>query len=82
MARTDFDGGRLLELARRQHASVEVALFWDRAASLALIVVWNWNSGTCLQLNADATEAKYAFAHPYAYAAAQGVSEQDLLRAA
>ncbi len=48
---------------------------------MATVVVWNWNSGTCLQLNAEPAQARYAFTHPYAYAAVHGVAEHDLLRA-
>ena len=72
---------RLLELARREQEAVEVTLFWDREASMATVVVWNWDSGACLQLNAEAEQARYAFTHPYAYAAAHGVSQRDLRRA-
>jgi hypothetical protein len=46
------------------------------------VIVWNWTSGTCLQMNAEPGPAKYAFTHPHAYAAACGVPEQDVRRAA
>jgi hypothetical protein len=49
---------------------------------MAIVVVWNWSSGTCLQMNAAPAQAKYAFTHPYAYAASCGVPEDDVLRAA
>lgn len=73
---------RLLELARREHGAVEVALFWDRDASTANVVVWNWSTGACLSFDVEATQARHAFTHPYAYAAARGVSDRDVLRAA
>ncbi len=79
---SDSEDARIVELARREQGPVEVALFWDRAASMATVVVWNWSSGTCLQLNAEPARARYAFTHPYAYAAAHGVAEHDLLLAA
>jgi hypothetical protein len=82
MPRTDSGRAGLLELARRQQGPVEVTLYWDRDAARATVVVWNWASGACLQLNTKPEQAKYAFTHPYAYAAAHGVPEQDLLRAA
>src|SRR3712207_9027332 len=66
--------------SRREHGAVEVTLFWDPNASRATVVVWNWSSGECLQLQAAAGQAKYAFTHPYAYAATQGVVEREVLR--
>jgi len=76
------DESRLLEMARREQGPTEVTLFWDRTSGGAVLVVWNWDSGACLQLNVEADRAGYAFAHPYAYAAALGVSASDILRAA
>jgi hypothetical protein len=70
------------EVAQREQGQVEVALFWNRDTSMATVVVWNWGSGTCLQMNAEPGQAKYAFTHPYAYAAACGVSAHDVRRAA
>ena len=72
----------LLEVARREQGAVEVALFWNSDASTATIVVWNWNSGVCLRLHAEPAQAKYAYTHPFAYAAAQGVPQRELLEAA
>jgi hypothetical protein len=59
-----------------------VTLFWDRGTDAAVVVVWNWGSGTCLQLETVASCAGYAFAHPYAYAAAHGVPRGEILQAA
>jgi hypothetical protein len=73
---------RVVEVAQREQGQVEVALFWDRDTSMATVVVWNWSSGTCLRMNAEPGQAKYAFTHPYAYAAASGVSGHDVLPAA
>jgi hypothetical protein len=73
---------RVLELAQRTQGPVEVALFWNRDTSMATVVIWNWSSGTCLQMDAEPSQATYAFTHPYAYAAACGVPEHDVLRAA
>ena len=82
MPRHEADRIELLEIARREQGPVEVALFWDPNASRATVVVWNWSSGACLQMQADSEQAKYAFTHPYAYAAAQGVPEREVLLAA
>ena len=82
MSRITRNGSRLLELARREQGAVEVGLFWDRGTGEALVVVWNWSSGVCLQLEAGADQAGYAFAHPYAFAAACGVPAGDILQAA
>ena len=73
---------RLLELARREQGPVEVALFWDRDTGGAVVVVWNWSSGACLQLQVEADRAGYAFTHPYAYAGAHGVPQDDILQVA
>jgi hypothetical protein len=72
----------LRELAHREQGTVEVTLFWERPTDGALVVVWNWNTGACLQLEAAAPCAGYAFAHPYAYAAAHGVPRGEILLAA
>jgi hypothetical protein len=82
MTHSDSQQVPVLEVARREQGSVEVSLFWNRGTATATVVVWNWASGTCLQLNAGPSRAKYAFTHPYAYAAACGVPERDVLRAA
>jgi hypothetical protein len=82
MASSDSRQVRVLEVAQREQGQVEVALFWNRDTSMAIVVVWNWSSGTCLQTNAVPAQAKYAFTHPYAYAASCGVPEDDVARAA
>jgi hypothetical protein len=76
------DEPQLVEMARREHGGIEVTLFWDRGNGGAVVVVWNWNSGVCLQLDAGAQRAGYAFVHPYAYAAQCGVPAGDILQAA
>ena len=76
------NGSGLLELARREQGAVEVALFWDQRTGEAVVVLWNWSSGVCLQLGAQPDQAGYAFAHPYAFAAASGVPSGDILQAA
>jgi hypothetical protein len=82
VAGRDLQQAGVLEVARREQGRVEVALSWNRDTSMAIVVVWNWSSGTCLQMNAAPAQAKYAFTHPYAYAASCGVPEDDVLRAA
>ncbi len=82
MPRNDAGQVGLLEVARREQGPIEVALFWDRESSGATVVVWNRSTGACLQLLAEPRQAKYAYTHPYAYAAAQGVPEHDVRRAA
>jgi len=75
-------GSGLLELAHREHGTVEVTLGWDRVTGAAVVVVWNWDTGTCLRLEVEAGRAGYAFAHPYAVAAERGVPSGDDLQAA
>jgi hypothetical protein len=70
------------EIARRQQAALDITLYWERDNRQATVVVWNWNSGVCLQLNAAPEDAAYAYAHPFAYAAAQGVPHHDIQLAA
>jgi hypothetical protein len=47
-----------------------------------VVAVWNWNSGACLQVEADADRAGCAFRHPYAFAAAHGIPRDDILQVA
>ena len=82
MGRSRNDGSRLVELARREHGAIEVTLFWDRGMAAAVVVLWNWSSGICLQLDVESERAGYAFTHPYAFAAASGVPADKLLQAA
>ncbi|MGY1609324.1 MULTISPECIES: hypothetical protein [unclassified Geodermatophilus] len=82
MAPRTTDGSGLVELARREHGAVEVTLLWDRGTGAAVVVVWNWDTGTCLRLEVEPGRAGYAFAHPYAVAAEQEVSSGDVLQAA
>jgi hypothetical protein len=70
------------ELARRVRGAVEVTLFWVPGAAKATVSVWNWASGACLQLDVEPSRARYAFDHPYAYAAELGIPERDVVRAA
>ena len=72
----------LVELARRQQGPIEVALFWGPATSAVTVVLWNWNSEVCLQFDVEPDRANYAFVHPYAYAAEQGVTPWDIRQAA
>ncbi|MGY1615448.1 hypothetical protein ACI797_01760 [Geodermatophilus sp. SYSU D00691] len=73
---------RLRELARRGQGPVEVTLLWDPRSGGAVVVVWNWGSGACLRLEVAADQAGFAYAHPYAYAAARGVPEAEIRRVA
>ena len=82
MSHSDSQDTPVLEVAHREHGPVEVTLLWNRDTATATVVVWNWNSGTCLQLNVEPAQARYAFVHPFAYAAASGVRERKLLQAA
>ncbi|MCV2491939.1 hypothetical protein OF117_21555 [Geodermatophilus sp. YIM 151500] len=82
MSSRTCERSRLLELARREQGAVEVTLFWDRGTGSAVVVVWNWSSGGCLQVDVEGARAGYAYAHPYAYAAARGVPASDIARAA
>jgi hypothetical protein len=71
-----------VELARREQGAIEVSLFWNSATSRVTVVLWDWISGACLQMNVEPDEANYAFMHPYGYAAQHGIPPQDIRQAA
>jgi hypothetical protein len=71
----------LVELARREQGPIEVALFWSRATSRVTVVLWNWDSGVCLEFEARPDQANYAYMHPYAYAAQHGVRPREIRQA-
>jgi hypothetical protein len=76
------DESGLLEMAHRDQGPIEVALFLDRRTGGAVLVIWNWDSGVCLQFDVEAGLAGYAFTHPYAFAAAHGIPASVMGQAA
>ena len=62
------------ELAGWRGAGLEVTLLWHRASGELTVSVTDAASGASFELPVAADEALAAFHHPYAYAAAQGVT--------
>ena len=56
MSHDSLEQPRFCEPARRVHGTVEVPLLWDRQTGQATVVVWNWQSGSCLQVNTEPAE--------------------------
>jgi hypothetical protein len=82
MPHSDSHEFRAREVAHRHHGPVEVTLLWNPDSSTATVVVWNWSSATCLRMRVEPELARYAFVHPYAYAAASGVDGRVVQQAA
>jgi hypothetical protein len=62
------------ELAYRQGAGIEVTLLWHRATGELTVSVTDAASGAWFEVPVAPDEALTAFRHPYAYAAAKGVT--------
>src|SRR4051794_26098150 len=69
-----FDLDAASELAHRSSDGVDVTLWWLPASGSLLVAVRNDRTGDAFTLDAPADRAHDVFAHPYAYAAAQGVA--------
>ena len=62
------------ELAYRQGAGIEVTLLWHRATGELTVSVTDAASGAWFEVPVAPDEALTAFRHPFAYAAAKGVT--------
>ena len=73
----------ICELATRASNGVEITLLWDRGSDDITVCVNDAPAGIYFELVAERNNALEVFHHPYAYAAARGVSyEQPLPTAA
>jgi hypothetical protein len=66
--------GKTRELAFREADGVEVALLWPVGERRVLVRVADWREGRSFELSVEGGRALDAFYHPYAYAAASGLS--------
>jgi hypothetical protein len=65
------------ELATRASDGIEVALLWNRRADELKVRVTDNHTGTFFELTAERDNALDVFHHPYAYAAARGVPNDE-----
>jgi hypothetical protein len=75
MSHTDWT-----ELAIRATDGLEISLLWSRSAGRVKVTVVDERLAESFELDVDGADALSAFYHPFAYAAAQGVSFGDVLR--
>ena len=71
----------LRELAHRTSSGTDVTLFWNERTGALTVSVRSHGMGAHFQFAARPDKALYAFYHPYAYAAAQGLRRADALAA-
>jgi hypothetical protein len=60
------------ELASRESAGIQVALYWSREDNTLSVVVRDNRTGEEFSLAADPGEAMQVFRHPFAYKASRG----------
>lgn len=70
------------ELAHRLADGVQVQLLWDEATDTLAIEVLDLFSDDVFELAVPKDRARYAFEHPYAYAAQEGLDYDHLARRA
>jgi hypothetical protein len=75
-------GHRYRELASRTGGGFEVVLYWDQRDRSVAVSVRDLGQGNELTFQAEPHRARDAFEHPFAYAAARGLSWQMALVAA
>jgi hypothetical protein len=69
---------RWRELAQRTADGVRVTLLWSAAEDAVTVVVADLFADEFFQLSVPSDHARYAFEHPYAYAASQGLDYDAL----
>jgi len=65
------------ELDARRSDGLSIALQWSSSLDRVKIVILSVRGGQGLEFEVPAAEARPAFAHPFAYAAARGLSMGD-----
>jgi hypothetical protein len=69
-----------LELDRREGDGISVSLFWRRTGNVVSIAVYDERTGDDFELVVAPDRALDAFRHPYAYAAREGVLQEQTVR--
>ena len=72
----------ICELAHRASNGIEIRLLWNRRSDEVRVCVINSRTGVDFELQAEHANALDVFHHPYAYAAARGISYDEAHAAA
>jgi hypothetical protein len=64
----------ICELASRTSGGIEVTLLWNRRSDELTVCVSDSHTGAYFELQAAPDKALDVFHHPYAYAAARGIT--------
>ena len=64
----------ICELAHRASNGIEIRLLWNRRSDEVRVCVINSRTGVYFELQAEHANALDVFHHPYAYAAARGIT--------
>ena len=64
----------ICELDSRMSGGLEVTLLWNRRSDELTVCVRDSHTGSYFELHAERDNALDVFHHPYAYAAARGIS--------
>ena len=68
---TTFSAELGTELAHRTGSGLDVTLYWHQPTNRVTVVVDDNQTGHRFDLPVDPAQARYAFNHPFAYAASQ-----------
>jgi hypothetical protein len=66
---------RIRELDRRTNAGIDVRLIWNSDTDDVIVAVHDTLTGELFELQVAASDALFAFRHPYAYASLQGTAD-------
>ena len=69
------------ELASREGAGIQAALYWSRDDNMLSVVVRDIRTGDEFSVAAEPAETMDVFRHPFAYAAKRGVASSLSLSA-
>ena len=66
---------RTRELDRRTNGGIDVRLIWNPDTDAVIVAVHDTLTGELFELKVAASDALFAFRHPYAYASLQGPAD-------
>ena len=66
-------------LAQRTGAGLEVTLYWSAQDDLVTVRVVDVFADECFEMSVDPDRAMFAYNHPFAYAAEQGLDYEALV---